>query len=225
MSLRRIAVALLALVAPVMIVAGPVAAANYPPSPPANQTIVAPGVVYGGSAAGASTISVCNDAVSYAGKIQQGDPFLIKVCGFAPGSTVKVFVLPPRGHKTFVADQVADGDGALVAGPFRLTAPGRYLFFFAGPTGDLNGLAVGGGGGIGARGMSKAFAAPDRSVQVGLTVPVAGDGSLPRTGGDGGGHSAASVGFGLMLTGTLLILGVALRRRGRPRPRRARAAH
>jgi hypothetical protein len=211
MVLRRLAVALLAIVTPVMLVAGPATAASYPPKPPTHQTLIAPGVVYGGSAAGVTTIAVCADQLAASVTVQQGVPFLLKVCGFVPGSAVNGYVRPPQGSKTLIGAFAADGNGKIVAGPFRLTAPGRFVVSLAGTGGTVTGLGV---GGVGSRGMSRVFADPQRVVQVTLTVPAAGNSALPRTGGDGGGHSALTLGLGLGLSGVfLMLLAIGIRRR------------
>jgi hypothetical protein len=210
MVLRRLAVALLAVITPLVIASGPATAATYPPTPPAQQTTVAPGVVYGGSAVGATTISACSDQLDVSSTIQEGEAFLLKVCGFLPGSDVNAYVRPPSGGKVLIDTLAADGDGIVVAGPFRLTAPGRYVFYLAGSADNVTSL---GGGGIGSRGTSKLLADPNRVVQVALTVPAAGDSALPRTGGDGGGHSAAVLGFGIGLAGAFLLLVAGVRRR------------
>jgi LPXTG-motif cell wall-anchored protein len=208
MRLRDVVVA--ALVPVVLALAVPAVAATYPPGPPTTQTTVVPGVVYGGPKTGAMTVSVCAGGSS-ARTVQEGAAFLIQVCGFLPDSLVNMFVTPPNALKTHVGDLVADGNGAVFGGPFRLTRPGHYLFSFKGSKGNLQGLGV---GGTGARGMSRPMADPNHVVNVDITIPALGN--LAHTGGDGGGHSAAVWGAGFVLLGSLLVLLYVRRRRSTP---------
>jgi hypothetical protein len=215
MVLRRLAVALLSIVS-LTVAASPALAANYPPKAPTTQTIVAPGVVYGGSKTGATTFSMCKGQLAVDESIQQGDPFVLEVCGFLPGSTVVPSVRPPGGTDVALPGLTADSTGAVLVGPFRLTAPGVYVISLAG-TSDTT-------AGVSGLGMAKIFGDPDRTVEFALTVPTSGSTALTRTGGDGGGHSAGQWGLGLVSAGLALLLAGGLRRRSL-RSRRHRRAH
>jgi hypothetical protein len=211
MVLRRLAVALVAVVVPMAIAVAPAEAATYPPKPPTQQTTVASGVVYGGTMAGAKTLSVGASKLSGSVRLEQGEAYVLNVAGYLPGSDVAVSVLPPNAKKVLIGALTADGNGTVVAGPFRLTAPGRYLVSLEGTDdGNVTGLGV---GGVRSAGMSRVFADPTRVVEVSLTVAAAGDSALPRTGGDGGGHSALGLGIGIVLAGALLMLVAGVRRR------------
>jgi LPXTG-motif cell wall-anchored protein len=207
LRLRDVFVA--ALVPVVLALAVPAVAATYPPGPPTTQVTVVPGVVYGGPKTGVMTLSVCAGA-STARTVHEGQAILIEVCTFLPGSLVKMYVTPPAGAQTHVGDMQADGNGAVVGGPFRLTHPGHYRFSFKGTAADVQGLGV---GGVSSRGMSRPMADPNHVVNVDITVPAAGN--LAQTGGDGGGRSATVWGAALVLVGTMLVL-LYVRRRRRP---------
>ena len=208
-ALRLRGVIVAALVPVVLALAVPAVAATYPPGPPATQVTVVPGVVYGGPKTGAMTLSVCAGA-STARTVHEGEAILIEVCTFLPGSVVKMYVTPPGSAQTHVGDLQADGNGAVVGGPFRLTHPGHYRFSFKGTKSDVQGLGV---GGVSSRGMSRPMADPNHVVNVDITVPAAGN--LAQTGGDSGGHSSLIWGAGLVLLGSLLVL-LYVRRRRRP---------
>jgi hypothetical protein len=208
MQLRRLTVAVLAAAIPFVALAGPASAATYPPGVPAQQTTVAPGVVYGGSATGAQVIDTCSGTRS--ATVAEGAAFVIRVCGWVPGTGVVFSVTTPDGTKRTVGTISADGDGSITTGALRLDAPGAYLFDFRGVGGTVQGLGV---GGVGSRGASRVLADPNRTVPVTITVPAAGN--LPHTGGDGGGGSAATWGLALVGLGLLFVLGVRLRRQTR----------
>ena len=207
MQLRRLTVAALAAGISLIGFAVPAGAATYPPGVPTQQKTVAPGVVYGGSTAGATAIDTCSGSMS--ARIGAGAPFTIKVCGWIPGTGVTVTVKAPRGSGT-VDTLPADGDGAVTAGPLRLSAPGSYVFTFKGLRGTVQGLGV---GGVGSRGLSRIAAAP---VAVAVTLTVPADGTLPQTGSDSSGPSTAIWGGGLLLLGALILLVVRARRRRTP---------
>jgi hypothetical protein len=217
--LRRLVVALVTVVPLVVlaatgpaVAAGSASGASYPPNAPSQETTIAPGVVYGGSATGASTISVCAASVTVSQRVVQGQPFLIKVCTFLPGSLVKAYVLPPSSPKVAAGTSAADGDGAVVAGPFRLMSPGHYQFSFLGAASNVSGL---GAGGIGTRGMSRVLAAQRKTVQVDLTVAGSDPVTLPRTGGTGEGPTSLVWGIALLGAGSLLVVAAVSRRRSR----------
>ncbi len=209
MQLRRLAVAALAAGISLIGFAVPAGAATYPPAAPTQQKTVAPGVVYGGSAAGAAAIDTCSGSLS--ARIAAGSPFTIKVCGWIPGVGVAVSVTSPNGNPAKLGTIGADGDGAVTVGPLRLGAPGSYHFMFKGPRGSVQGLGV---GGVGSRGLSRVAAAPNGAVAVTVTVPA--DGTLPQTGSDSSGPSTLVWGAGLLLLGALILLVVRARRRRTP---------
>jgi hypothetical protein len=216
MVLRRLAVALLATIPLVLFATASTAVgagstASYPPKPPAQETTIAPGVVYGGSAVGATTISACT-ASPAPQTVAQGAPFLLKVCTFLPGSLVKAYVIPPKAATVLAGGYLADGDGAIVAGPFRLMSPGHYRFSFQGTVSNVAGLGV---GGIGTRGMSRVLAAQQKTVQVELDVAGVTGVTLPRTGGSGQGPTSLVWGVVLLGLGCLLVIAAVSRRRGR----------
>jgi hypothetical protein len=209
MQLRRLTVAVLAAAIPILALAGPASAATYPPGVPTTQRTVVPGVVYGGDATGAQVIDTCSG--DHSATVAEGAPFVIRVCGWAPGTGVTVSVTAPGGTPKTLDTIPAKDDGSVTTGALRLDAPGTYSFSFRGVGGaTAQGLGV---GGVGSRGASRVFADPNRTVAVSITVPTAGN--LPHTGGDGGGTSAATWGLALVGFGLLVVLGVRLRRQAR----------
>jgi hypothetical protein len=208
MNLRRLTVAVLAAAIPILTLAGPAAAATYPPGIPAAQKTVAPGVVYGGSSSGAKVIDTCSGAKT--ATVAEGAAFVVRVCGWGPGSNVVFTLTTPNGTTKTVGTLVAKGDGSVTTGALRLTAPGAYKFVFRGVGADVQGLGV---GGVGSRGVSRVLADPNKTAAVTITVPAAGN--LPHTGGSGGGSSAAAWGLGLVGFGLLVVLGVRIRRQTR----------
>jgi len=124
-----------------------------------------------------------------------------------PATDISLDVDPPQAGRTHVGSLVADGNGAVVGGPFALTDPGHYAFYFTGTLGSSSALGV---GGLHARGLSRVFADPT-TVEVDITVT--GAGVMPHTGGDGGAHTALVWGAGLVALGSALVLAVNRRRR------------
>ena len=217
MQLRRLAVAVLAAAVPLLALGTPAGAATYPPNVPTTQHAVAPGVVFGGSTAGAVVIDACHGSTT--ARIASGAPFSIKVCGWIPGTGVAVSVQPPSGSTRTIDTVPADGDGDVTVGPLRLNAAGSYRFTFRGQRGSVQGLGV---GGVGTRGLSRIAAAPKSTLAVTMTVPAVG--TLPQTGSDSGGPSTVIWGGGLLLLGALLLLVVRARRRRAPATAAAAAA-
>src|SRR3954464_5103117 len=213
MKLRRLTVAVLAVAIPIVALAGPASAATYPPGVPAEQKTVAPGVVYGGDSTGVPVTSVCDGQTSLGVTVAEGAPFVLKVCGWVPGTGVTVTVKTPSGATAEVDTIPADGDGAVTTGPLRLTTPGAYSFTFRGVGGNVQGLGV---GGVGSRGLSRVMADPNRTVTLSITVPAAGN--LPHTGSSTGGPSTAVWGGVLLVLGALVLLGVRARRHRTPAP-------
>src|SRR4051794_36634336 len=111
MNLRRLTVAVLAAAIPILTIAGPASAATYPPGIPAEQKTVAPGVVYGGSSTGAQLLDTCSG--SKTATVAEGAAFVIRVCGWLPGSNVVFTLTTPDDATKTVGTLVADGDGSV----------------------------------------------------------------------------------------------------------------
>ena len=131
MQLRRLAVAALAAGISLIGFAVPAGAATYPPGAPTQQKTVAPGVVYGGSTAGATAIDTCLRLD--VGPDRRGRAFHDQGLWLDPRNGRHRLGHGSERESCEVDTIPADGDGAVTAGPLRLSAPGSYHLHVQGP--------------------------------------------------------------------------------------------
>lgn len=197
MRLRRIGLAVAAVVAASLTAVGPAMAAPpvYPPSTGGPVQVIVPGLTLGGSSAGAISVTLSQPTTPIT--VRPGTRLMVTLTGFDPGESITGTVEAKCTGQDFTGTfgPYTVGAAGITIGPFQFARPCVYTVTF---TSQDTVTSMGLGGKMPAAAV---HAAAGESYTLVVTVeagaPVAA--TLPRTGGPG--LTPLWIGLGLLFLG------------------------